>query len=135
MEENKHTLTMNADVVVRNPTDNGDGTYDVEYKHPQYGWVPFTAAAYDSEPLGREIHQLILNGEAGEVLPKDPPSAEEVASQIRTERDRLLAATDWTQLPDVPEETRLLWAPYRQALRDVPKQSGFPYEIEWPTPP
>jgi len=56
------------------------------------------------------------------------------ANQVRAERDRLLTATDWTQVADAPVVS-LEWQPYRQALRDVPQQSGFPDSVEWPTPP
>ena len=50
-------------------------------------------------------------------------------------RHLLLTRSDWTQLPDVPSETKEAWAAYRQALRDITKQTGYPYEINWPTVP
>ena len=52
---------------------------------------------------------------------------------VRTQRDALLASTDWTTLPDVPfnEETRNSWLVYRQALRDVTNQVD-PLAIVWP---
>ena len=50
-------------------------------------------------------------------------------------RNRLLRSTDWTQLPDTPEEEAALWADYRRDLWDIDKQEGFPYDIEWPVPP
>ena len=53
---------------------------------------------------------------------------------VRAERDALLKATDWTQLPDVPPSTRALWTDYRQALRDVPEQAD-PFNIVWPVAP
>ena len=53
---------------------------------------------------------------------------------VRAERNALLKATDWTQLPDVPPSTRALWTDYRQALRDVPEQSD-PFNIVWPVAP
>lgn len=53
----------------------------------------------------------------------------------REARNRLLAETDWTQLPDVPEATRNAYTAYRQALRDVPAQEGFPNDIVWPVAP
>jgi len=56
------------------------------------------------------------------------------ANQVRAERDRLLTASDWTQVADAPVVS-LEWQPYRQALRDVPQQSGFPDSVEWPVPP
>lgn len=57
------------------------------------------------------------------------------AAQAREKRDAELAATDWTQMPDVPQATKDKWAPYRQALRDVPQQAGFPDNIQWPSKP
>jgi len=59
---------------------------------------------------------------------------EQKANQVRAERDRLLTASDWTQVADAPVVS-LEWQPYRQALRDVPQQSGFPDSVEWPVPP
>lgn len=56
------------------------------------------------------------------------------AAQVRFERDRLLAATDYTQLADAPGDAAA-WATYRQALRDVPEQSGFPWNVVWPIKP
>lgn len=53
---------------------------------------------------------------------------------VRAERDRLLAASDWTQLPDVPLTTKEAWAAYRQALRDITEQPD-PLNIVWPEPP
>lgn len=56
-------------------------------------------------------------------------------SEIRLIRDRLLSETDWTQLPDVPTETKEKWQPYRQALRDVTSQNNFPAIVDWPVKP
>ena len=58
-------------------------------------------------------------------------------ASLRAERDRRLAATDWTQLPDVPltAEQRAAWQQYRQALRDVPQQPGAPWDVVWPELP
>ena len=57
---------------------------------------------------------------------------EEAAAARRRKRDRLLAASDWTQMPDSPldEETKAAWATYRQALRDL-DMSG----TDWPVAP
>ena len=59
---------------------------------------------------------------------------QEAGDGVRAERDRLLAASDWTQIADAPVVS-LEWQSYRQALRDIPQQSGFPDDVEWPTPP
>lgn len=57
------------------------------------------------------------------------------AAQVRAERNAKLAATDWTQAADVPQAVKDNYVSYRQALRDVPNQSGFPNEITWPDEP
>jgi hypothetical protein len=59
------------------------------------------------------------------------PSQDVIA---REQRDLLLQQSDWTQVPDAPVNSAS-WATYRQALRDVPSQSGFPDNITWPTKP
>jgi hypothetical protein len=58
----------------------------------------------------------------------------QLAVRVRSERDARLAACDWTQMPDAPltTEAKAAWAAYRQALRDVPGQAGFPLAVEWP---
>lgn len=57
------------------------------------------------------------------------------AMRAKAQRDSLLTQSDWTQLPDVPAGTAATWATYRQALRDVTKQPGFPVDINWPVQP
>ena len=56
------------------------------------------------------------------------------AARIRAERDLLLIDSDWTQIADAPVD-KAVWATYRQALRDVTAQSGFPWTITWPDAP
>ena len=65
------------------------------------------------------------------------PTTEELAAQARSQRDALIAATDYLMATDYPltDEKREELTVYRQALRDVPEQSGFPTEIVWPTKP
>ena len=58
----------------------------------------------------------------------------EQAKNIRSDRDKRLSDTDWTQVADAPVD-KAAWATYRQALRDVPTQAGFPYDIAWPSKP
>ena len=56
------------------------------------------------------------------------------ASQMRSNRNRLLAECDWTQISDATVD-KAIWATYRQELRDISSQAGFPWEITWPTQP
>ena len=58
----------------------------------------------------------------------------EAAKAVRSDRDKRLSDTDWTQVADAPVD-KAAWATYRQALRDVPSQAGFPYDINWPSKP
>ena len=71
------------------------------------------------------------------VTPDDDQKAAMDATQaaaVRTDRNTRLAACDWTQLPDAPVD-RQAWATYRQELRDVSSQTGFPWNVVWPSEP
>lgn len=57
----------------------------------------------------------------------------EAAANVRSQRDQKLKDTDWMGLSDVTMSTD--WATYRQALRDIPSQEGFPNTITWPNEP
>jgi hypothetical protein len=57
-----------------------------------------------------------------------------LAAAAREQRDKLLADTDWTQVADAPVD-QAAWATYRQALRDIPQQAGFPENVTWPEEP
>ena len=58
----------------------------------------------------------------------------EQAAAMRKQRDEKLAECDWTQVADSPVN-KSVWATYRQALRDVTTQEGFPWTITWPSKP
>ena len=101
-----------------------DGPDDVTYKHifdDKYGFI---------KPKPSEFHYL-KNGVWVEDTQKKITTLER---EYRSERDRLLKISDWTQVPDSPVDQQP-WADYRQALRDVPQQTGFPTDINWPTKP
>ena len=59
---------------------------------------------------------------------------EEAAKPLREKRNFLLSESDWTQVADAPVD-QAAWATYRQALRDIPSQAGFPNEVTWPVEP
>lgn len=65
---------------------------------------------------------------------RDTRTQEQMWQEVRSLRDELLKASDWTQMPDVAIATKSDWAVYRQALRDVTNQSD-PFNITWPMPP
>ena len=69
----------------------------------------------------------------GTTIVKKPRDVEAEKVSVRNQRNSLIAATDWTQLSDVPQSIKDKWVPYRKALRDVPQQAGFPFSVVWPT--
>lgn len=74
-----------------------------------------------------------INGVPTEVAEDAELILEGRSESVRSERDRLIAETDWWSASDLTmtaEQTA-----YRQALRDVPAQAGFPDNITWPTKP
>ena len=92
--------------------------------------------------LDASEYQQALNGAYGPIAPYEPPpppTDEQLAAEARTERNQLLADSDWTQLPDarnaMGNDKAAEWDTYRQDLRDITAQAGFPREIEWPTKP
>ncbi len=106
--------------------------------------VKYVARASDVAETGQWVYQQIVAGNfAGEIINLaegvDPdtglPPPDTSEQDARLERLKRITATDWTQHADIPQATKDKWAPYRQALRDVPQQAGFPDNIVWPTPP
>lgn len=82
--------------------------------------------------------QKIVNAVTGEatVIPYDPPVEDPavVSARVRAKRSRLLSSSDWTQVADAPVD-QTSWATYRQELRDITSQAGFPTDVVWPTEP
>lgn len=100
--------------------------------------------AESDHPLHENWHQFDTANigdhfENGVLTPYDPYTDPEylaaLEKAIREERNIKLSMTDWTQAADVPQALKDKWAPYRQALRDVPQQEGFPENVVWPTQP
>ena len=58
----------------------------------------------------------------------------EQAANVRRQRTEMLKDCDWTQIADSTAD-KAVWATYRQALRDITAQSGFPWTITWPESP
>jgi hypothetical protein len=64
----------------------------------------------------------------------DAKNKQDKADAVRAERNRLLAACDWTQLGDTPFDKQA-WAKYRKELRDITNQKTFPESVQWPIAP
>jgi hypothetical protein len=111
---------------------NSVGSIDCEINHPQFGWVPFTADPNDIEHVGAAVFNAAQSIAAPYIEP--PIDLAQLATEARAIRNQLLTASDWTQVADAPVD-QAAWAAYRQALRDVPNQLGFPVTIDWPVAP
>jgi len=57
------------------------------------------------------------------------------AAATRATRNNRLKDSDWSQGKDISDSVSTPWATYRQELRDVPQQSGFPWDVTWPAQP
>lgn len=100
------------------------------------------------EGVANDSTQYVENGQIVDMPPKPDGEAyfnyetkqwirdsEAQGYVIKAKRNMLLAESDWTQLPDVPINTKTQWATYRQELRDVTSQTGYPFDVIWPTKP
>lgn len=101
---------------------------------------------YEAWHEGKEVKDLgPLPADVSLVKPEMPEDVrlERAAQAVRDERDRRLAACDYLMMPDYPlgEAERSAWAAYRQELRDLPAQAGFPWSglddptVPWPVEP
>ena len=133
MELKKHA---SGEYIFRNPKWTAKDTIEVEVEHDEFGWIPFNATPDDEFAHGRELFEILSTKYAAQVTPCSQEERDaDVADEVLHRRAVELKASDWTQLPDVPQETKDLWSPYRQALRDITEQPGYPHEINWPEPP
>jgi len=114
--------------------DNGQWVFeDIPPEKPKQ---PYESWTYDEEtnewvpPVVKPDDNAEWDEENLEWIPGDVV----LARNARSQRDALLSQSDWTQVPDAPVD-QAAWADYRQALRDVPQQAGFPTEITWPVKP
>lgn len=114
---------------------------EVNFSHIAEEFVPFTATPDDFYAHGREIYDLALSGQIGEIADYQPPpepTEEQKAFLIRQNRDNALKELDaivsnplrWNSYSDTQKSQV---AQYRQALLDIPQQAGFPNTIDWPS--
>jgi hypothetical protein len=123
---------------------------DPEAQAPLVG-VPNPACLIpdDAVEITEEQHQALMADQSGGktivagdgglpvAIDKPAPSLDDLANLARGRRDEMLSACDWvvTRALEVSEPVPAQWVTYRQALRDVSSQAGFPTTITWPTPP
>lgn len=80
-----------------------------------------------------------LDLEAMEIVPRTellPIEVEVEEIKVRAHRNRLLSESDWVELPSAASRIDISeWFAYRQQLRDLPSEEGFPFTVVWPTKP
>ena len=115
---------------------------DCEIEDEHYGWIPYSLDPTDEDMTVNNDDLLSAMEAAGDVAAYVPPTQAELdatlSEQLRGERDGLLAEVDaiagnalrWGELTADQQSS---WATYRQALLDVPQQTGFPHDVTWPT--
>jgi len=118
----------------RNANYNIVGSIDCEINHPHYGWVPFTASPDDVELIGLEVFNQAKDVAAPYI--EQPVDLLDLSAKIRSDRNQLLLASDWTQVLDAPVD-QVSWAVYRQHLRDITTHANWPnlQDNDWPTKP
>lgn len=84
----------------------------------------------DTPAVGDRPAKTAAENEAAYKATKDA----EQATSMRQTRNNMLKESDWTQITDATVDKQT-WATYRQALRDVTSQVGFPWTITWPDAP
>jgi hypothetical protein len=103
----------------------------------QDGWEliggVWTNPPLPSAPTADEIAAAVAEEAAAQATYKAQSDTEQAAS-VRASRTQKLKDCDWTQIGDSTAD-KAAWATYRQALRDVTTQDGFPWTVEWPVQP
>lgn len=121
---------LGADVVFEGPQATGGTVY--QYSQAS-GVEQIEGKWYTKYILGPVFTDGETTAAEQEVAYKATKDAEQ-AKSVRASRDEKLKDCDWTQVADAPVD-KAVWATYRQALRDVTTQTGFPWTITWPDAP
>jgi len=119
-----------GDVVFEGPQASGGTVY--QYSQAA-GVEQINGKWYTKYVLGPIFTDGETTAAEQEVAYKAMKDAEQ-AKSVRATRDAKLAECDWTQVADAPVD-KTVWATYRQALRDITAQEGFPWTITWPDAP
>ena len=126
---------LGADVVLEGPQATGGTVY--QYSQAQ-GVEQVDGKWYTKYVLGPTFIDIVVDEVTTTALEQETvykaQKDAEQAKNIRFTRGEKLSESDWTQVADAPVD-KVAWATYRQALRDITTQTGFPWEITWPVTP
>jgi hypothetical protein len=121
---------LGADVVFEGPQATGGTVY--QYSQAS-GVEQIDGKWYTKYVLGPIFTDGETTAAEQEATYKTQKDAEQ-AKSVRATRDTKLAECDWTQVADAPVD-KTVWATYRQALRDITAQEGFPWTVTYPDKP
>jgi hypothetical protein len=119
------------------------GTFPDVFAADTLASLGYVFLQYPPQPVMEPWQKAVEDGEVcldgvwlvqWKVVDKDATEIAAAGSGLRSHRGALLIVSDWTQLVDAPVD-KAAWAIYRQALRDLPSQTGFPWVAEWPVQP
>lgn len=99
-----------------------------------YETIPANATIPKGHRLWRTYEAWLALGNTPEPFETEEERLNRIIRQVRRERDALLKETDYLVMPDYPNKPTGIET-YRQALRDITNQSGFPDNVEWPDNP
>ncbi len=122
---------LGADVVFEGPQATGGTVY--QFSMPS-GVEQIDGKWYTKHILGPTFTDTEESSAAEQEAAYKAQKDAEQAKSVRTQRGEKLKDSDWTQVADAPVD-KAAWAAYRQVLRDVTAQSGFPWNIDWPVAP
>lgn len=129
---------LGADVVFEGPQASGGDHYQFSQRQ---GVEQINGKWYTKYVLGPTFTDRPAEGDQPAMTAAEQETAykaqkdSEQAKSIREDRNRRLAECDWTQVADASSANQFAWAEYRQKLRDVPAQAGFPWTVTWPDAP
>jgi len=123
---------LEADVVFEGPQATGGNQYQYSMRQ---GVEQIDGKWYTKYVLGPVFTDAPEATAAQQEADYQASKDAEQAKNVREQRNAKLAECDWTQLDDFAGGKKLEWATYRQALRDVPAQTGFPWTVNWPVAP
>lgn len=100
---------------------------------PNLPWQDWFEITGNNANFGADF--LIPDWQLKTCIINEPAYYKQVEDNVLLQRSIMLQQSDWSQMADTPEATKLAWQPYRQALRDIPSQPGYPMDVIFPTPP
>jgi hypothetical protein len=140
-------LYANIKAITPNATLSDERAIPAEVEQHGYGvfewaWAPEVAHTQTVESVGVTRHNdgiyrptfNVRSATADEITER----ALQASAEVRSMRNRRLTNSDITQLPQATEQMKakvVEWEEYRQALRDITAQEGFPFDVQWPTKP